>query len=366
MISTQSSRIVVMGYIVRGPMGGMAWHHLQYVLGLARLGHDVYFIEDSDDYPSCYDPTRNCVDADPSCGIAFTSIAFEKLGLPDRWAYCDAHTSRWLGPLAEHAIEICSHAEVLLNVSGVNPLRPWLESIPVRVLIDTDPAFIQIRHLQRPAARKLAARHNAYFSFGENIQTTASIPDDGFPWRPTRQPIVLSSWPMTRGSADGKYTTVMQWNSYAPVVHGGRSYGMKSMSFAPFIDLPRRAGRCFELAIGNPPDELASAGWLVTNPFDVTRDPWTYQDYLMQSKAEFSVAKQGYVTSHSGWFSERSACYLACGRPVLVQNTGFTDWLTAGEGVVPFETAEEALAGIAAINSRYAEHCESARQIAEA
>ena len=359
-------RIIVLGYIIRGPIGGMAWHHLQYVLGLTRLGHDVYFFEDSDDYASCYDPTTNSMEVDPSYGIAFASQIFNAIGLSEKWTYYDAHSQNWSGPAAGRALEICTSADLLLNISGVNPLRDWFERVPVRVLIDTDPVFLQIRHLQNAQARQMAARHTAFLSFGENIGGIASLPDDGFPWAPTRQPIVIDCWPVTAGTKEGKFTTVMQWESYPPAQYEGRVFGMKSMSFGPYQDLPQRAAATFELAIGNPPRELARLGWSIRNPLEVTKDPWTYQSFIMQSKAEFSVAKHGYVVSRSGWFSERSASYLACGRPVLVQDTSFTEWLPAGEGVVPFTSPNEALAGIEKINACYESHCVRAREVAEA
>jgi hypothetical protein len=362
-------RIVVLGYIVRGPIGGLAWHHLQYVMGLAALGHDVYFLEDSDDYASCYDPSRDAVDVDPRYGLEFATECFNRVGLGDRWAYHNAHEGLWHGPCASRMFAACVHADMVLNLSGVNPLRPWCLEAPVRVLVDTDPAFTQIRHLQDPAARQLAEQHTAFFSFGENIgRSTCTVPDDGFPWRPTRQPIVLDAWPVTPGPRHGRFTTVMQWDSYKARMYGGRRYGMKSDSFGPFWDLPRQAGPVFELALGSasaPREKLRRLGWNLRNPLEVARDPWAYQEYLRKSRAEFGVAKQGYVATRSGWFSERSAAYLASGRPVVVEETGFSDWLPDGRGVLGFRNTEEALAAIESIGSSYARHCGAARAIAE-
>lgn len=361
-------RVVVLGYLVRGPLGGIAWHYLQYVAGLARLGHDVYFVEDSDDYPSCYDPVRNVTDMNPRYGLAFAADAFDRLGLGERWAYYDAHRNCWFGPAADLGAALCRTADVLLNVSGVNPVRSWMEHIPVRVLIDTDPVFTQIRHLTDPAARERAAAHSAFFSFGENIgQPGCAVPADGFPWQPTRQPMVMDAWAPSDGPASGNLSTVMLWDSYPSAEHDGRRFGMKAESFGPYLQLPSRCSDRFELAVGiatGPRDHLTRHGWTVTDPRAPTRDPWTYQDYIRQSKAEFSVAKHGYVVSDSGWFSERSAAYLASGRPVVVQDTGFSRWLRPDGGVLPFRNEAEALAQIEALNAAYGHHCRAAREVA--
>ena len=365
-------RILVLGYIVRGPLGGLAWHHLQYVMGLARLKHDVWFLEDSDDYDSCYDPVRNVTDRDPTYGLHFTASAFSRVGLGDRWAYYDAHTQRWLGPAAFRAPDLARTADLLLNLSCVNPLRPWFANVAQRALVDTDPVFTQIRHLSDPGAMARAREHTAFLTFGENIGTpSSSIPADGLPWQPTRQPVVLDAWPVTPGRPGGRFTTVMQWESYPAREHGGVRYGMKAESFAPYLDLPAGAGKdaVFELALGSPGaprDLLRERGWKLRDPRRPTRDPWIYQRYLQRSKAEFGIAKHGYVASGSGWFSERTAAYLASGRPAVVQETGFSRWLPAGSGVVPFRSPAEALAGVAEVNARYPHHCRAARELAAA
>lgn len=362
-------RIVVLGYIVRGPLGGFAWHHLQYVMGLKDLGHDVYFAEDSDDYEACYNPSDDTTTSDPGYGLRFAQAAFEHVGLGDRWAYYDAHTSQWLGPCRGRMADISSSADIILNVSGVNPLRSWHEKADIRVLIDTDPAFMQIRHLTNRAAQALAEAHNSYFSFGENVGLPQSgIPVDGFDWQPTRQPIVLSAWRTTPGPAVGKFTTVMQWDSYPMREFNGQKYGLKSDSFTSYLNLPGHVGQIFELALGSrtaPKDLLRSRGWAVIDPRGPSKNPVTYQRYIRRSKAEFSVAKHGYTVSRSGWFSERSAAYLASGRPVITQDTGFTDWLKAPGGVLPFTSAEMAVENIRDVLRNYEQHCRSAREVAE-
>jgi hypothetical protein len=356
-----------MGYIVRGPLGGLVWHHLQYILGLVKLGHDVYFLEDSDDYESCYDPQTDSMGTDPSFGLQFLNQTLTHFNLSDRWAYFDAHRNNWFG--FPNAKELCATADVLLNVSGVNPLRSWCESIPRRVFVDTDPAFTQIRHLQDPQAQDLASRHNAFFTFAENFsQTGCAIPDDGFPWQPTRQPIVLDAWKASPGDPNSSWTTVMQWDSYSSREYEGRHYGMKSESFGPYMHLPEVSGQTFSLAVGSssaPRSALASHGWKVSNPLEVIGTPFDYQQFISGSKGEFSVAKHGYVTSRSGWFSERSAAYLASGRPVVTEDTGFSKFLPLGKGLFAFSSMSEAVDALETVSANYEEHCRHARRIAE-
>ncbi len=367
-------RIVVIGWIIREPLGGMAWHHLQYVLGLADLGHEVYYLEDSGDRPFCFHPWTETVDTDPTEGLEFARASFDRIGLSDRWAYYDAHTSGWLGPAARKMRAILATADVLLNVAAwVSPMRPWLEQIPVRVFVDTDPAFTQILHLTTPAAKQTALRHNAFFSFGERFGKSGStIPDDGLPWRPTRQPVLLDAWASLtrdpRPAVDGGFTTVMSWDSYPAREYGGIQYGVKSHSFQPYFDLPRKVAGTFGIAVRRVAketrDALAEAGWALSSPKATSRDLDAYRDYIRGSKAEFSVAKHGYVITRSGWFSERSAAYLASGRPVLLQDTGFSEFLPAGLGLVAFNDPEEAAAGVEDIAGNYSAHCRAARDVA--
>lgn len=365
-----SLRIVVLGYIVRCPIGGMAWHHLQYVMGLARMGHEVLFLEDSGDDPwACYDPRTGETGIDPDYGLKFIRQVFERVGLGGRWAYNDMFAGGWRGPAAHLVAGFCHDAVLLLNLSGANPLRGFLAEVPTRVYLDTDPLFTQIRNLQDMDRWRLVAEHNAFFSFGENLRTDdCTIPDDGFPWQPTRQPVDLQSWPTSPAPTMGAFTTVMQWDSYANREYGGQNYGMKSESFGPYLDLPRQVRVKLEIALGSadaPREQLRAKGWLLQNPIEVTRDPWTYQAYIQCARGEFSVAKHGYVVSNSGWFSERSACYLASGRPVVVEDTGFSARLPKGEGLLPFSNPQQAIEALEAANADYRKHSEAARVIAE-
>ncbi|NJL30225.1 MAG: hypothetical protein HC898_00580 [Phycisphaerales bacterium] len=173
-------RVIVLGYIVRGPLAGYAWHHVQYAIGLQRLGMDVWYFEDSEDWPSCYDPRRNLTDADPTYGLHFTSVLMSRVGLGERWGYFDAHQNQWHGPAGDRAAELARSADLIINLSGINPLRgPWAQ-VPNRVYVDTDPVFTQVRHLTDPWFKARTDLHNQFFSFGVNLgKPGCTVPDDG-------------------------------------------------------------------------------------------------------------------------------------------------------------------------------------------
>jgi hypothetical protein len=240
------------------------------------------------------------------------------------------------------------------------------------MFIDTDPAFTQVRHLTDPARRQRAAQHNLFLSFGANIgKDCCTVPADGFDWRPTRQPIVLDAWPVSPPPVRAPLTTVMQWDNTlqgVPREYTGRLFGRKADSFGPYFDLPNRTGQSFEIALSGTSaverERFQAGGWAMRDPLAVTRTPWTYQRYIAQSNAEFSIAKQAYVSTCGGWFSERSACYLASGRPVILEDTGFSQYLPSGEGLLSFRDADGAAAAIDGLMTRHDVHCRRAREIA--
>src|SRR5437868_193049 len=308
-------RIIVMGYIIRGPLGGMCFHYLQYLIGLKNLGHKVFYIEDSDNYPSCYDPLKFETSTDPSYGLNFIKDLFAKYGLHNDWAYYDEHRNQWHGQSFNDVERICKTADMLINISNVAAYRDWWAKIPLRILIDTDPAFTQIRHIEEKQAGDIAKVHTHHFSFGENFgKPDCRIPDDGLDWKPTRQPVVMDLWSNTTQRPNSRWTTVMQWDSYKSKTYNGQVYGMKSKSFEKYISVPSIRNEQFELALGGesaPRDLLTTNGWQLSDPLTVALSAADFKSYIDESKGEFSIAKHGYVISNSGWFSERTANYLA-------------------------------------------------------
>ena len=361
-------RIVVLGYIVRSPLGGLVWHHLQYVLGLKQMGHDVLFMEDSDDFAGCYNPQANEVTTNPMYGLRFIDDIFNRFDLASGWTYFDAHTGKWYGLGEQKVLAFCDSADLLINVSAVNPLRDWCLKIPKRIFIDTDPAFTQVKNLTDDKAMSLAKAHTHFYSFAENIgKPFCTIPDDGFNWQPTRQPVFLPAWKIDAANKSAKWTTIMQWDSYKEQLYNGARYGMKSLSFGEFIKVPGLIpGEQFELAIGSataPKIELENYGWHIISSLIVTQTAAAYQEYISLSKAEWSVAKHGYVATKSGWFSERSTCYLATGKPVLVQDTGFTENIQTGKGIFTFSSIEDIVENVNRIITDYDIHCVNARKM---
>jgi hypothetical protein len=363
-------RIVVLGYIIRGPFGGMSWHHLHYILGLKVIGHEVLFLEDSDSYPSCYDPVKNEMTSDPSYGLNYIRVLFEKYDLHRCWAYYNESTHTWYNRSATEVMKFCGAADIVINLSAVNPLREWWQKIPVKVFVDTDPLFTQVKSLGSAAAASYLQEHTHFFSFGENIgKPYCGIPTLEIEWRPTRQPIYLPAWRPAPQKKTGKWTTVMNWDSYHAVTYSGKTFGMKSLSFNEYYNLPLLLQEeQFELAIGGaniPEAKLNAHSWGVVNPLEVIPGVDAFQQYINESKGEWSVAKHGYVEAKTGWFSERTLNYMAAGKPVVVQDTGFTEFLPTGKGLIGFSSPKEVVESIKQVNADYNMHAKAARRIVE-
>jgi glycosyltransferase involved in cell wall biosynthesis len=357
-------KILCAGHLLRYPLGGHAWHHLQYLVGLQRLGHDVLFLEHFGWEKSCYDVSRDEMTADPSYGIRFVTALFERHGLAGRWCYL-AEDGTAYGSTRAALREYCRDCDLFLNLSNLN----WIDELSEcrrRVLVDTDPVFTQI------GAHGMGGPLGGYhvlLTYGESVgRPGCSMPTGGLRWQPTRQPVVLDLWPVTPGGSDRAFTSVMNWSAYGDHAHDGVVYGQKDREFEPYFDLPRRTERPMELAVAAPDavrKRLTDGGWSIADPTRVTLRPDTYQAYLRESAGEWCVAKHAYVSTRCGWFSDRSSAYLASGRPVVLQDTGFSDNLPCGEGLLAFRNPAEAAAAMAKVADDYERHCRAARRVAE-
>lgn len=367
-MSDSKLRIIVTGLIAQYPLGGVAWDYLQYVVGLARLGHDVYYIEDTGQWP--YNP--NEVGTAKSCEYNVNHLrdTLGRFGLEDRFAYCFPWGPEWHGLADTKREEVVATADLVVNVSGVLFRPDQYRSAERMAYIDSDPMFTQLKMARgQHDLKKAVDLHDVHFTFGECLSDR--VPDTGHNWQPTRQPVLLDQWSPGDKTRDA-YTTVMNWTSYKDIAYKGERYGQKDKQMLEMIELPGMVAPInLELAVASgktrrtPVDRLNRHGWRIVNPDKVCGNVDEYRDYIQQSRGEWSVAKHGYVAGRTGWFSCRSACYLAAGRPVVVQDTGFSSVLPTGEGVLTFNTAKEAADALRAIESDYDRHCRAARGFAE-
>jgi len=365
---TSKLRIIVTGMIAQYPLGGVTWDYFQYVLGLAHLGHDVYYIEDTGQWP--YNPQEGGVSKGCDFNVKYLAEVMARFGLTNKWAYHFPWQSQWFGLADVERRAVIESADLVINVSGTLERPDMYRSVRRLAYIDSDPVFTQIKLARGQADfRALIDAHDVHFSFGEHLSIV--VPVTGHQWYPTRQPIVLSEWHPSTPHRE-VFTTVMNWTSYSPVVYDGRTYGQKDIEFMRFLELPRMvAPIILEVAVNagktrrTPYALLSHKGWRYADPNDVCPDLESYRRYIESSKAEWSVAKNGYVQGQPGWFSCRSACYLAAGRPVVVQDTGCGTILPTGDGILPFRTIGEIVAAIKEVDAHYERHANAARAIAE-
>ena len=352
-------RILFAGIIARYPFGGVAWCSLMYLLGLRALGHEVFYVEDTGECG--YDPVQNTLATDPSYGTTYIQEALEPVGLGDRWAFVN-YDGTYHGRGSPDVRRFAADADLFINLSGGSWFwRDEYARIPRKIFIDSDPAYTQLAIAKgEPWYVAFFQRFDHLFTFGSNIGTRVSpIPTGDFIWHKTWQPITLVDW-RTGLSPRDRFTTVMTWQIESFTDVGGN----KDQEFVRFIELPSRTPQRFELAINGPQALLQRSGWDTVDAMAVSRTPQQYREFIQRSKAEFGVAKHTYVVNRSGWFSDRTECYLAAGRPALVQDTGWTAHLPSGEGLFSFSTIDEAIAGVDRINTDYDRHATRAADIA--
>lgn len=368
-----ADKIVLAGYLIRCPLGGYAWQVLHYLAGLRALGFDPYFYEDTAYYADCFDPLTGNMHVSPDAGVAFAADFFAQFGFADRWMFWDATRNQHYGLGAEETAAVLRAARLVLTLAPVTRL-PHRQAGQCAVFIDIDPGFTQIRIAEGDAGLcALLAAHDRHFTIGENIGTPACpVPVQRFEWLPTRQPIALDLWePLTPVPA-AAYTTVGRWDEqrrdvrFQDAVYSWR----KSVEWMKFLDLPARTGERFALAmdIDKVPADAAllqQHGWAAVDPIAVSRDACDYRNFIRRSKGEFTVAKDLNVRLATGWFSDRGACYLAAGRPVVTQDTGFARVLPVGHGLFAIRGIEDAAAAFAHLAADYSAHAHAARQIAE-
>jgi hypothetical protein len=355
------------------PVGGVVWDYGQYALGLERLGWDVYYLEDTG--WETYDPTIGQYGQDSACGVRFLQQSLARLSptLGERWHFRDMNGHTY-GLDSARFVPLVAESDLFLNVSGGTLLRDEYMSCPHKVLIDSDPGWNHFVNFPKWDANPGwqgthgYRAHNHFFTYAERIgRPDCVLPDMGIAWRPTRPLVVTDCWEPKPPAS--KWTTVMTWDNFRrPVEYKGKQYGTKEMEFPKFEELPRSVVNIeLELATGGsgaPTERWIELGWNVIDSHSVSTTLDEYRDYVEQSRGEFSVAKNLYAATRSGWFSCRTVCYLAAGRPCVVQDTGFSELIPTGEGLFAFDDFEQAVDAILAVESDYKRHCAVARDVA--
>jgi hypothetical protein len=354
-------RVAIAGSIAQRPgYGGHAWALVQYAIGLRSLGFEVLFIDrltremapDSSTRARCtrwFQRVMGSID-----NVSSTLIVDDRdpVGLSRR------QLEQWLAT-----------CDLLLNFMGFLDDEDLLGRVGCRAYIDIDPGFPQIWCAL--GLHDGFEGHDVFVTVGENVgRPDCEVPTCGRKWITTRPPILLDAWPPApQGAA---FTSVCSWRGpYGPVDYEGRRFGLRVHEFRRFFDLPRRTRARFELALdideadNRDIDALRNHGWILVAPTRVAGEPTSYRDFIQHSLAELSVAKSMYVDTGGGWFSDRSVCYLASGKPVLAQDTGFSSNYPTGEGLLAFTNPDQAKAGVEAILAAPATHRQRARELAE-
>jgi hypothetical protein len=355
--------VLVSGMVAGVPFqGGATWAVLQYLIGLRRLGHDIAFVEPVTPPPG--------VKLAASSSAAYCRDAMAAAGLDGRWALLESGTTNTAGMGYDDLRRVAAQADLLLNIAGALTDEALLGPIPVRVYVDLDPAFTQLWQEAEGIDMRFDG-HTHFVTVGLSVgQADCAVPTCGREWITTLPPVVLGEWPTAGKVAYDAFTTVANWRGYGSVEYRGVFHGQKAHSLRPLIDLPSRTGEHFVLALAIDPGEerdltaLRANGWELLEPTSVAGTPNAYRRFVQGSKAEFGIAKSGYVVSRSGWFSDRSACYLASGRPAIAQDTGFARHLPTGEGLFCFSTIGDVASAIGRINRDYGRHSRAARAIA--
>jgi hypothetical protein len=374
--SRARNTIVVAGSLAQRPgVGGHTWVLLQYVLGFRRLGYNVLFLDELTP-AMCVDRSGSPAPIDRSWNLQYSTDVMRRFELGGAYSLGFDGGEQVVGVPRDEVIQIVrERGLILLNVMGFLKDPAILDASPLRVFLDIDPGFGQMWKALGQA--DIFAGHDRHVTIAERIgRPDCTIPTCGIDWLTTRQPVVLQHWPAAEIDANTArqqpFTSVASWRgAFAPVEYNGHTYGLRVHEFRKLFDLPSRTRRPFEMALkidSVEEKDLARLGqnnWRLVDPREVAGSPDAYREYVRHSAAEFMVAKNMYVDTRGGWFSDRSICYLASGRPVLAQDTGLADLYEVGDGLLTFATPDEAAAGALAIDRDYVRHARVARQLAE-
>jgi GT2 family glycosyltransferase len=369
---SSAPKIVLLGMMTKMPVAGVAWQNLHYLLGFERLGYEAYYVETHARTPSMLMTRKD--DDSSALAAEFIAAIMRRFGMSDRWAFRALHDDGRCFGMSEGELErLYGSAELLINLHGGTQPLPELAATGRLVYLETDPVQLQLE-LQHGLQETVdfLEPHSAFFTFAENWDgPDCRLPrSDRFDFRSTRQPVLLDLWPDRSPQPADVFTTIGNWRQdWRDVTFEGERYTWsKHQEFLKHLDLPERSGQAFELALSSCGEAerqlLRDRGWRVRDGLEVSRGIDRYRDYIGASRGEFTVAKEQNVRLRTGWFSDRSATYLASGRPVITQETGFGNVLPRGRGLFGFDTPDEALAAVEAIDADYTGQASAARELA--
>jgi hypothetical protein len=365
-------KIVLLGMMTRMPVSGVVWQTVHYLVGFQRLGYDVYYVEAHGCTPSTFIESEDQDGSDRAAD--FVAKVMRRFDLGDRWAYQALYADgRCRGMSDGRLRELYNEAALIINLHGGTIPLPEHYATGRLIYLETDPVELQMELYQNlQTTIDFLTPHRAFFSFGGNFgRPDCKVPmSDRFHFRPTRQPVLADVW-QTAGEDGGQaWTTIGNWRQpHRRVRFNGEVYHWsKHFEFLKFLELPRRTGETFELALSGYQEAdqrmLEEKGWRVRPALDLSNDLDLYRRYVGRSKGEYTVAKDQNIRLRSGWFSDRSATYLAAGRPVITQDTGFGSYLPTGEGLFSFSTMDDILVAMENINSDYERHSRAAAALA--
>lgn len=363
-------KIIVFGILFWYPLAGVTYQFLHYLIGLKRLGYDPYYIEDSGRW--VYDPKINDLSPDASSNLSSVVPILEASGFSGKWAFRGNYPDgQCYGMTESQILDLYKEADAFLNVTGAQEIREEHMACQRRIYVESDPFASQakVANGDQSMIDTLAA-HDTLFTFGENVgEPDCDVPVDRFQWLPTRQPVVTDLWENPFGYEGSTYNTITTWHNKGKNItyKGDVYYWTKDREFEKFLDLPRRRNISFELAAGVDDEirqRLHDHGWRQVHSVGISEDINRYRTYIQQSRGEFTVARDQYVRPNTGWFSDRSACYLASGRPVITQETGFSKFFPTGKGLFAFKTMDDILAAVDEIESDFEANCRASQEIA--
>jgi hypothetical protein len=359
---------IIIGFAGKLPLAGMGLANIHSISGLQDLGYDVHYVE-RQNYPNqCYDPSTNEMTDDPGIAVRYLIDVFPKYGItPARISFIDRN-NKCYGSGWKLLLSALDEAHFILNMGDATWFEE-LERCPNRAFIDVDPLFTQVDLLSKDSRMaEVLSHYDTFFTEGLRVgKVDCSVPLAGKKWIPVLSAIATRFWKVSKPGTQLPVTNLMNWESGSPLEFDGKTYGYKGQQFEAFIELPKKSKREFVLAAGGklPRERLKKYGWKLIDPIEVTGTIEAYEKFISSSYCDIGIAKHAYVASKCGWFSDRSTCYLAAGRPVLHQDTGFGDVLPTGDGLFSFSTAEDVLEILAVLDADYEHHVRAARMIVE-